>query len=177
MDSQPFGRFTHCQVVWGARHTSRLTGFLATVKSLLRIRANYGNVPAMTDTMLDLRDHREATAARVKATLRALRSHFRVSDQALATLTGTKRATINSWISGDTKNTAESIGLFAWAFQVPEYVILLGPDEAVRWVIDHPMLTGERRIPLPAWVTGADEGFVWPMGDLLDRADELPIAA
>lgn len=75
---------------------------------------------------------------RVPDTVRALKRHFNVSDRALATAFGTSRQTMNGRINSATKLTAAEVAGFAYFFRVPEGVLYLTRDEAIRWCLDHP---------------------------------------
>ena len=75
---------------------------------------------------------------RVRPVLRRLMRHFELTDRALADAFGISRQAMNYRINGRTTIPPEEVAGFAAFFGVPEQVMYLTPDEALRWVLDHP---------------------------------------
>ncbi len=76
---------------------------------------------------------------RVPAVMRRLMRHLDLTDADLGeALGGVKRQTVNSWANGRTRIPVEIEGGLATLFDMPREVLYLSPDEAIRWVLDHP---------------------------------------
>lgn len=72
------------------------------------------------------------------AVLRRLMRHFDLTDGDLADAFGVSRQTVNAWANGRTRIPEEiETGLSAY-FMVPKEVLHSSPDDALRWVLDHP---------------------------------------
>lgn len=79
------------------------------------------------------------SAENVPATLRALKRHCGLTDKEIAETAGMKRSTLNNRQSGLQPATADELQRLAKdVYDVPIFVLFFPPDEAVRWVIDHP---------------------------------------
>lgn len=78
-----------------------------------------------------------STPRRLRRTLHLIKSYREMSDDSISQLLGMTRSKVNSYISGPTKLTAEMMAAFAWVFRVPEQILWLDPDDALRWVLDN----------------------------------------
>ena len=114
-----------------------MPGFLAWVKSLLPLSADLCILPYMTATVTVLADRVQTVGQRTRATVQALKGYRTMKDQDIAGITGWTRQKVQSYVSGPTKFTAEALAAFAVALQVPDYVLLMDKDDALRWVLDH----------------------------------------
>lgn len=74
----------------------------------------------------------------VPQALRALKRHYGTTDAQLADALGLSRQTVQNRLSGATAMAYPELVGFAAFFDVPEEVLYIGPDTAVRWVLDHP---------------------------------------
>lgn len=90
-----------------------------------------------TDVLQAVAAAREAHQ-RVPAVMRRLMKHLDLTDSDIGEALDVKRQTVNSWANGRTKIPAEIEEGFAALFDVPREVLYLSPDEAIRWVLDHP---------------------------------------
>ena len=110
---------------------SRLLGnFLCLLSErpiLLRMAMDVGVLSAIADAQ-----------KQVPLTVRALKAYYGVSDAALGRAFGTSRQTINGRLTKATKLSAGEVAGFARFFRVPEGVLYLTKDEAIRWCLDHP---------------------------------------
>ena len=84
-------------------------------------------------------------ASNVPGTLGRLMAYYGLRDTGLAELARMARSTVRTRRTGEQQCTASDLAKFAAIFGVPVLVFYLAPDEALRWVIDHP----ERR---PVWL-------------------------
>lgn len=115
-----------------------MPGFLARVKTRLRCCANFGILLHMSVTVIDLAERRKSVGKRTRATVKALKGYRGVTDKQIADTAGWTRQKVNSYVTGPTKFTDEALAVFAYALGVPEFVLLMEKDEALRWVLDHP---------------------------------------
>lgn len=82
----------------------------------------------------------ERAQANVPATLRKLRDFYGWTDVDLAARTGIPRTTLASRLrkTHPIAATSPELAAFAAAYGVPVGVLFLEPNEALRWLIDHP---------------------------------------
>lgn len=74
----------------------------------------------------------------VPAVLRRLMRYYDLTDGDIAAAFGVSRQTVNAWANARTRIPEEyETGLAAY-FEVPKEVLYSTPDEALRWVLDHP---------------------------------------
>lgn len=74
----------------------------------------------------------------VPAVLRRLMRYFDLTDGEIAAAFGVSRQTVNAWANGRTRIPEEiETGLAAY-FGMPKEVLYSTPDQAIRWVLDHP---------------------------------------
>lgn len=92
----------------------------------------------MSATVIDLAERRKSVGKRTRATVKALKGYRGVTDKQIADTAGWTRQKVNSYVTGPTKFTDEALAVFAYALGVPEFVLLMEKDEALRWVLDHP---------------------------------------
>ena len=76
--------------------------------------------------------------ANVVPALRALKRHCGVTDQDIAEVLGLTRQTVQNRFAGKTAIAPWELAGLAAFFDLPEAVLFDGPDEAIRWVLDHP---------------------------------------
>ena len=72
--------------------------------------------------------------------LRRLARYYEVTDLQLALALDVSRQTVNSWVNGRTRIPDEIEAGLAAFFGVPREVLYLSPDDALRWVLDHPQV-------------------------------------
>ena len=77
------------------------------------------------------------SAANVPGVLRRLKSYCEVTDMEIAEATGIPRSTVRSKMHGAPCVTRD-LQAFAAYFDVPLSVLVMTPDDALRWVLDHP---------------------------------------
>lgn len=75
---------------------------------------------------------------RVRATVRRLMRHWEITDKDLARAFGMSRQAINYRINGRTTIHEDDAAGFAAYFRVPKAVLQMAPNDALRWVLDHP---------------------------------------
>lgn len=103
------------------------------------------------EQVIDLRERMDGTQSRIRATINGLCNHYRLTDQAIASIIDESRQTVQNWRKGPKKLSAENIAAFAWALGVPDEVLLVMEwDEALRWVLDASHTLPERSLP---WIT------------------------
>lgn len=90
---------------------------------------------------------------RIPATLVMLKKYRQLTDRAIGQMAGVSGQKIGSHCRGRGHVTERDLAMFAQIFDVPEYVLLLEPDEALRWVLDH-----SPNQPAPALRVVADTG-------------------
>jgi transcriptional regulator with XRE-family HTH domain len=92
----------------------------------------------MTATVTDLTDRIERSATRVRTTIRLVRDYrgLRTDDQ-LGAASGIPRSKVQRLVTGESKMTIEAIAAFASALDVPDYVLSMESDDALRWVMDN----------------------------------------
>lgn len=112
-------------------------------------------LPHMTATVTVLAERLETVGKRTRATVQALKGYRTMRDQDIAEATGWTRQKVQSYVNGPTKFTDEALAAFAFALKVPDHVLLLAKDDALRWVLDHapngPDDTGGREIMPTRW--------------------------
>lgn len=98
----------------------------------------------------------------VPAVLRRFRNYMGTNDAELARLTGIKRTTLANKMKGNGSFSPGEMHALAEVFGVPVDVLYLEPDNAVRWLLDHPehreqallrtscFLAAWARLPVPA---------------------------
>lgn len=91
----------------------------------------------MTATVTVLADRVQTVGQRTRGTVQALKGYRTMKDQDIAEVVGWTRQKVQSYVSGPTKFTAEALAAFAVALQVPDHVLLMQKDDALRWVLDH----------------------------------------
>lgn len=74
----------------------------------------------------------------VPRVIRRLALHYDVTASDLAEQLGVTRAAVSSRLNGKTVIRSEELAGLAHYFGVPILVFYLEPDEALRWVLDHP---------------------------------------
>lgn len=77
------------------------------------------------------------SAENVPAVLRRLKNYCEVTDVEIAEATGIPRSTVRSKMQG-APCTVRDLAAFAAFFDVPLGVFVMSPDDALRWVLDHP---------------------------------------
>jgi plasmid maintenance system antidote protein VapI len=89
-------------------------------------------------------DVKQAVAAakearqQVPAVLRRLMRYFDLTDGDVAAAFDVSRQTVNAWANARTRIPEEiETGLAAY-FGMPKEVLYSSPDDAIRWVLDHP---------------------------------------
>jgi transcriptional regulator with XRE-family HTH domain len=112
-----------------------MPGFLAQVNNYLPSDANLGIMPHMT--VIELAERMDATSQRVRSTLQAIRAYRDLTEGDIALRVQMSRSKINSYLNGPTKITAPMLTAFAYALQVPEPVLLMTTDDALRWVLQN----------------------------------------
>lgn len=75
---------------------------------------------------------------RVRRVIRKLMRHWDLHDADLADAFGVSRQAMNYRLTGRTAIAPEEEAGFAAFFGVPTAVLYLPPDDALRWVLDHP---------------------------------------
>lgn len=140
VDVQHLRHVAHGQVValLVGRHSGTMPGFLARVKSLLPTYANVGILLHMTATVTVLADRVQTVGQRTRSTIQALKGYRDLRDQDIAEAVGWSRQKVQSYVNGPTKFTAEALAAFGFVLDVPEHVLLMNRDDALRWVLDHP---------------------------------------
>jgi hypothetical protein len=78
-----------------------------------------------------------SSAENVPLVLRRLKNYCDVTDAEIAEATGIPRSTVRSKMGG-APCTVKDLAAFAAYFDVPMAVFVMSPDEALRWVLDHP---------------------------------------
>ncbi len=101
---------------------------------------------------------RAAIRKSLPTTVRRLQRDRDLSDVRLALLSGVKRTTLHSRLSGKSPFTDEELVSIATVLDVPVVVLFLSPDNALRWVLDHP--TPGAATVAGASVVPANEGAV-----------------
>ena len=76
--------------------------------------------------------------ANVVPSLRALKRHCGVTDQDIAEVLGLTRQTVQNRFAGKTAIAPWELAGLAAFFDIPEEILFDGPDEAIRFVLDHP---------------------------------------
>jgi transcriptional regulator with XRE-family HTH domain len=95
----------------------------------------------------------QLSASNVPATLRALKRFCGLTDQQIADAADMRRSTLHNRQSGLSPATADELGrIAADVYDVPIFVLFLPPDEAIRWVLDHP---SEQRKRIKRWIDQA----------------------
>ncbi len=98
--------------------------------------------------------------------VRRLARYYDVTDLHIASTLGVSRQTVNSWVNGRTRIPDEIEAGLAAFFGVPREVLHLSPDEALRWVLDHP--------PAPASLPNEDTvGYRASPGERPSRRAEV----
>lgn len=105
-----------------------------------------------------------SSGAYVPATLRQFRNYWGTNDAELARLTGIKRTTLANKMKGVGSFSPGEVQALAALFGVPLDVLYMPPQDALRWVLDHPETT-EKAILIncgccPPW---ARPGFRLPI--------------
>jgi hypothetical protein len=81
--------------------------------------------------------------------LRALKRYFEITDEQLGVALGLTRQAVQSRLGGASKITPWELAGFAALFGIPESLFFGSPDEALRWVLDHPDdISDLRRTPI-----------------------------
>lgn len=92
----------------------------------------------MTATVIDLTERMDRAAERTRRTIRQLRDYRGLrTDGQLAAQMGMGRTMVNNLAIGRVKLTIETIAAFAAALDVPDYVLSMEADDALRWVMDN----------------------------------------
>lgn len=91
----------------------------------------------MTASVTVLADRVQTVGQRTRATVQALKGYRTMKDQDIGEIVGWTRQKVQSYVSGPTKFTAEALAAFAVALRVPDHVLLMEKDDALRWVLDH----------------------------------------
>ncbi len=76
--------------------------------------------------------------------MRTLKGYRELNDQDIAKAIGWTRQKVQSYVGGPTKFTTEAISAFAFALNVPDHVLLMEKDDALRWLLDHQDPDGPR---------------------------------
>ena len=82
-----------------------------------------------------------SSGAHVPATLRQFRNYWGTNDAELARLTGIKRTTLANKMKGVGSFAPGEVQALAALFGVPLDVLYMTPQDALRWVLDHPETT------------------------------------
>lgn len=88
------------------------------------------------------------SGANVPGTLRRLKAYYGLTDREIALASGMKRSTVQSRMAGS-DTTATELDKLAQALHVPVVVLFMRPDEALRWVLDHPFAEPAEPIDAP----------------------------
>lgn len=99
-------------------------------------------VPTMT-TSAGVLTAQEGARQGVPRVLRQLMAYSGVTGGQLARAFGMSRQAMSLRITGKQRFGADEIAGLAACFGVPVQVFYLSPDEALRWVIDHPQAVAE----------------------------------
>lgn len=101
----------------------------------------------MTATVIDLTERVQTVGQRTRATVQALKGYRNLRDADIAETLDWTRQKVQSYVNGPTKFTAEALSAFAFALRVPDHLLLLEPDSALRWVLDNAPNGGPDRGP------------------------------
>jgi Zn-dependent peptidase ImmA (M78 family) len=89
------------------------------------------------DVLSAMRAEREALL-RVRPAVRKLMKYWDLTDSDLAAAFGVSRQAINYRINGRTVIHEDDAAGFAAYFRVPKEILRMAPDDALRYVLDHP---------------------------------------
>jgi transcriptional regulator with XRE-family HTH domain len=79
---------------------------------------------------------------RAAKVVRRLARYYEITDLQLASALNVSRQTLNSWVNGRSRMPDEIEAGLAVFFGVPRDVLYRTPDDALRWVLDHPLDPG-----------------------------------
>lgn len=79
----------------------------------------------------------ERAAIRTRRTIGRLKGYRELTDGQIAAALGMSRSKVQSYTGGPTKVTAEMLAAFAAVLDVPDYVLAMEADDALRWVLDN----------------------------------------
>lgn len=92
-----------------------------------------------TVTSVETLEAMRAAKTRVPSVIRQLMTYKRLRMYHLAEALGIEPTSMSARLNGKTVIKQEELAALAVLFRVPVAIFYMGPDQALRWVLDHPL--------------------------------------
>jgi hypothetical protein len=79
--------------------------------------------------------------ANIGPTVDVIASYLRINRSMLATATGVKRPTLTNWLAGTVSMPGWYAEVLSEMLGIPMDVLQSAPNDALRWVLDHPAVS------------------------------------
>lgn len=110
---------------------------LAAVNAFVAKSRKRAHTACMTATIYSLEQRAAVAERRTRQTIKKVMGYRGLNDTSLAELVRMSRSTVQSYTGGPTQITAKVLAKFAEVLDVDDYVLMMQPDDAMRWVLDH----------------------------------------